>query len=169
MASRRVGLPPLVDLGEPVPHRLDEQAAALRIVEEVVLQIRIAVDDPDVAQHLEQHPRRAPGPPLAAKPLEDRPHVRAEQPDHDLAIGERRVVVGDLAQPGRFGVHVRDVGSGRRLHSWSRPVYRTATSQDLYRALSGGALGPVENHLAALRPRASSRTPSRNHRPRSDA
>ena len=83
-----VGLPPLVDLREPVPHRLDEEAAAFRIVDEVVLQIRIAVDDPDVTQHLEQHPRRAPGPPLAAQPFEDRPHVRAEQPDHDLAIGE---------------------------------------------------------------------------------
>ena len=58
----------------------------------------IAVDDPDVAQHLEEHPRRAPGAPLAAQLVQHRPQVRAEQPDDDLAVGERRVVVRDLAQ-----------------------------------------------------------------------
>ena len=42
-------------------------AAALRIVQQVVLQIGIALDDPDVAQDFEQHPRRASGATLAAQ------------------------------------------------------------------------------------------------------
>ena len=58
---------PLLDFAQPVAHRLDQQHLPLRIVEKVVLQIRIAVDDPDVAQHFEQHPRRTPGTPLAAQ------------------------------------------------------------------------------------------------------
>ena len=57
---------------KPMVQRVDERAAPLRVVEQVVLQIGIALDDPDVAQHLEQHPRRAAGAPLAAQLLEQR-------------------------------------------------------------------------------------------------
>ena len=95
---------PLLDLAQPMAHRVDQQLPALRVVEQVVLQVRIALDDPDVAQHLEQHPRRATGAPLAAQLVQQRPTASApEQADDDLAVGERRVVVRDLAQPRRVG------------------------------------------------------------------
>jgi hypothetical protein len=94
------------------------QLLPLRIVEQVVLQVGIAVDDPDVAQHLEQHPCRAAGAPLAAQFVQQLPHRRAEQAVHDLAIGERRVVVRDLAQPRAGGVRIRerDEGFGDDVH-----------------------------------------------------
>ncbi len=101
----------LLDFAEAMAQRIDEELLPRRVVEQVVLQIGIALDDPDVAQHLEQHPRRAARAPLAAQLLQQRPHGRAEQPDHDLAIGERRVVVRDLAQP--RGVRERGVGARR--------------------------------------------------------
>ncbi len=92
---------PLVDLVQPMMQRLDQRGATTRILEQVVLQVRIALDDPDVAEHLVQHPRRAPGAPLAAQLLEIAPRRRAEQPHHDLAVRERRVVVRDLADARR--------------------------------------------------------------------
>ena len=123
----RVFRPALLDLVQPVPERGDQQPPALRIVEEVVLQVRIALDDPDVAQHLEQHPGGPAGAPLAAQLLQQPPHRLAEQADHDLAVGERRVVVGDLAQPrGGGGV----LGSGNAVgggNHGSGQVYRSAT------------------------------------------
>ncbi len=94
-------LPPLLDLREPMAHRVDEQRLPLRIVEQVILQVGIALDDPDVAEHLEQHARRAARASLPAEFVEQLPHRRAEQPDDDLAIRERRVVVRDLAQARR--------------------------------------------------------------------
>ena len=75
--------------------------APARVVEQVVLQVRVALHDPDVAQHLVEHARRAPGAALVAQRLERVPGRAPEQPDDDLAIGERRVVVGNLAQARR--------------------------------------------------------------------
>ena len=75
--------------------------AALRVVQQVVLQVGIALHHPDVAQHLVQHARRAAGAALLAQAVEHLPGARAEQADHDLAVGERGVVVGDLAQARR--------------------------------------------------------------------
>ncbi len=110
--------PALVDLGEPVAQRVDQRLAPLRIVEQVVLQVRVALDDPDVAQHLEEHPRRASGAPLAAQLAQQLPHLAPEQADDDLAVGERRVVVRNLAQPRRRGRRGGDIrkGLGRRVH-----------------------------------------------------
>ena len=47
--------------------------AAFGVVQQVVLQIRIALHDPDVAQHLVQHARRAAGPALATQFLQASP------------------------------------------------------------------------------------------------
>ena len=47
--------------------------AALGIVDQVVLQEWIAVDDPDVAEHLVQHAGRAAGAPFAAQLIEQLP------------------------------------------------------------------------------------------------
>ena len=116
--------------------------APLRVVEQVVLQVRIARHDPDVAEHLEQHPRRAAGAPLGAQRVEQRRHtVLAEQADDDLAVGERRVVVRDLAQArvratsrrSRFAPGVR------RLHQHS--VDSTTALQQGPRMGRGGSVG----------------------------
>ena len=117
----------LVDLAQPVAQRLHELRLAPRIVEQVVLQVGIALDHPDVAQHFEQHARRASRAAFAAQLVQQPPHRRAEQPDHDLAIGVRRVVVRDLAQarcvraavvrgPGRVGRAYVDEGFGDGIH-----------------------------------------------------
>ena len=78
--------------------RLDQQPAPPRVLDEIVLQVRIALHDPDVAEHFVQHARRTAGAALAAQLVQDAPRGRAQQAHDDLAIGERRVVVGDLAQ-----------------------------------------------------------------------
>ena len=54
---------------------------------------------------------------LAAKRLEELPGARAEQPDHDLPVGERGVVVGDFAQAGRRA-GLRDGGRDALDRQW---------------------------------------------------
>ena len=83
---------------EPVAQGLDQQAAARRVVQQIVLQIRVALHHPNVAQHLKQHARRAAGASLKPQTLEHGPGLLAEQTDHDLAVGKRGVVVGDFPQ-----------------------------------------------------------------------
>ncbi len=103
------------DLIQAVVQRVRQRGPALRIVEQVVLDVRVAVDDPHVAQHLEQHARRAARPTRAAQPVQHVPHLRPEIADHDLAVGEGGVVVGDLADPGGLGHRGRSGhGVGRR-------------------------------------------------------
>jgi hypothetical protein len=100
----RLGLAALLDLGEPVVQGLDQELAALRVVQQVVLQIGIALHDPDVAQHLVKHAGRAAGAALLAQAVQEVPGMRAEHPDHDLAVRERGVVVRDLAQARRVAI-----------------------------------------------------------------
>ena len=95
------GIAPPLDFVQAMMQRLDQQPPALRIVDQVVLQVRIALHDPDVAEHFVQHARRTAGATLAAQLIEDAPRRLAQQADDDLAIRERRVVVGDFAQPRR--------------------------------------------------------------------
>ena len=95
------GCPSLLDLAEAMVQSVDQLATPTRVVEQIVLQIRVALHDPDVAEHFVQHARRTPGLALVAEAIQRVPRARAEQPDHDLAIGEGRVVVGDFAQPRR--------------------------------------------------------------------
>jgi hypothetical protein len=63
----------LVDFGQAVMQGFDQLGAALRVVQHVVLQVRIAAHHPDVAQHLVQHARRAPGLAGAAQFVEQLP------------------------------------------------------------------------------------------------
>ena len=97
---------------ESVVQRVDQQLAPLRVVKQVVFEVGVALHHPDVAQHFVEHARRAPGAPLLAQQVEQFPGPRAQQPQHDLAVGKRGVVVGNLAQSRRF---IRQPGSqGRR-------------------------------------------------------
>ena len=88
----------LFQFAQAMVQRLDELPPPLRIVEQVVLQVGIAVDDPDVAEDLVQHARRAAGAPFGAQIIEHRPGGLAQQADDDFAVGERGVVVGDFPQ-----------------------------------------------------------------------
>src|SRR5256885_4141921 len=49
----------------------------------VVLQVGIALNDPDVPQHLVEHAGGAARAPLLAQLVEHIPHGRAQQADHD--------------------------------------------------------------------------------------
>jgi len=100
-AGLRRGLPAALDLAQPVLQRVDQQRAALGAVEQVVFEVRIALQDPDVAQHLVQHARRAAGAALLAQQVQQLPRAHAQQALHDLPVGERGVVVRNLAQAGR--------------------------------------------------------------------
>jgi hypothetical protein len=89
MTSRAadVGPPPCARFSispQAVVQRIDQQRPALRVVEQVVLEVGIALHDPDVAQHLVEHPRRASGATLAAQLVQQVPGAGAEQPDDDL-------------------------------------------------------------------------------------
>ena len=83
--------------------------AALRVVEQIVLQVGFASHHPDVAEHLVQHARRAAGAPLGAQLIEQVPRLLAQQPYDDFTVRERGVVVGDLPQSrnGKLGVGSR--------------------------------------------------------------
>src|SRR5262249_35023569 len=81
----RVALPALLDLAQAVVERVDERRAALRTLEQIVLKVGIARDDPDVAEHLVEHARGAAGPPLGAQREQRPPRLLPEEPDDDLA------------------------------------------------------------------------------------
>lgn len=104
-----VGGAALLDLRQAVIERVDQHLPALGIVEQVVLQVRIAAHHPDVAQHFVQHPRGAAGAAFAAQLVEDLPRRLAQQTNDDFPIRERGVVIGNLAQPWR-GVLRREFG-----------------------------------------------------------
>ena len=83
---------------EAVAHRLHQLRPAGRIVKQVILQVGIAVDDPDVAQHLVEHARRAAGAALFAQVEQGQPGLLAQQADDDLPVRQGGVVIGNLAK-----------------------------------------------------------------------
>ncbi len=89
---------PLFQFTQTVVQCLDQLPPALRVVEQIVLQVGVAVDDPDIAEDLVQHARRAAGTPLGAQIVEHRPGGITQQAYDDLTIGQRGVVVGDFTQ-----------------------------------------------------------------------
>ena len=129
-----------VDLVQTVVHGFDQRRAPARIVLQIVLQVGVARHHPDVAQHLVQHARRAAG---ACAPRAVRaasPRLFAEQAQHDLAVGERGVVVRNLAQSGGhlhpFAVTARP----RRARTRRRPRARQRR-RDSWRRSSRTAWG----------------------------
>ena len=76
VAGRVAWLAPLFDVAQAMVQRLDQQLAAARVVEQVLLEVGIAPHDPDVAQHLVQHPRRAAGAALGAQVVQQGPAFR---------------------------------------------------------------------------------------------
>ena len=79
---------------------LDQQPPALGVVQQVVLQIGIALHHPDIAEYLVQHAGGAARAALVAQLVEKLPGARAEQADDDLAVRKRGVVVRNFANAG---------------------------------------------------------------------
>jgi hypothetical protein len=108
----------LVDLTQAVVQGFDQLTTALGVVQQVVLQVGVALHDPDVAQHFVQHPGGAARQALGAQLAQGLPGALAQQALDDLAVRERGVVIGDLAQAwlavrvgvGSLGDHVGQLG-----------------------------------------------------------
>jgi len=131
------GLAALLDFAEAVVQRVDQQLAPLRVVDQVVFEVGVALHDPDVAQHLVEHPGGAAGAALATQAVEQFPGPCAQQPDHDFAVRERGVVVRNLAQAS-FGVGRVQGGTGHleeRIQG-KRCVHVAAKQQRARRAQS---------------------------------
>ena len=115
------GAAALLHLGHAVAHGLHQLAAPLAAVQQVVLQIGVALHHPDVAQHLIQHAGRATGAPLRAQQLQHLPGAVPQQADDDLFIGKRGVVVRNFAQAGRLcGSCQNSSLSNRSVHGMGR-------------------------------------------------
>ncbi len=99
-----VALAALLDFVQAMAQRADEGGPAPVIAQQVVLQIGIAGDHPEIPQHLEQHACGAARAALAAQRFEHLPHLLPEETDDDFPVGKGRVVVGDFPQAGGHGV-----------------------------------------------------------------
>jgi hypothetical protein len=91
-----------VDFRESSAHSGEKLGAAPGPAHELVLEVGIALDRPHLAQHLVEHPGGAPGTPLGAQVGDEPPALLPQQPQHDLAVGERGVVVRNLADAGHL-------------------------------------------------------------------
>ena len=98
-----------LDFGQAVMQRLDQQMATLGVVQQIILQIRVALNHPDVTQNLVEHAGRTAGAALATQFLQQIPGRIAQQAQDDLTVGKRGVVVGDLSQAGTL------LGGGHQL------------------------------------------------------
>src|SRR3954469_10866754 len=67
-------------------------------LEQIVLQVGIARDRPNVAEHFVQHARRAAGATLSTQPIQQVPGLFSQDTDDHFVVGKRGVVVRDLAQ-----------------------------------------------------------------------
>jgi len=65
---------------------VDQHLPPFGVVEQVVFQIGVAPNHPDIAQHLEQHARRTPCLAFAAQGVEYAPCFGAEQADDDFTV-----------------------------------------------------------------------------------
>ncbi|MNT36995.1 hypothetical protein D3C72_1731100 [compost metagenome] len=128
-----VGGAALLDLVQAVVQRADQHLAALGIFQQVVLQVGIAADHPDIAQHLVQHAGRAAGAALAAQLVQDAPGFLAQQADDNLAVREGRVVIGNFTQA-RRGVLRGELGVEHEwgVHGGDRFLLRTGTVRESF-------------------------------------
>ena len=83
-----VGRAALFHLTQAVVERIHQLAPAFGVVQQVVLQIGVALYHPDITQHLVQHARRATGAAFFAQRVERLPSLGAQQANHDLAVGK---------------------------------------------------------------------------------
>ena len=112
----------LLHLRQAVVQGLNQQHTAFGVVQQVVLQIGVALHHPDIAQHLVQHAGRTACAALVAQAVKPVPSGRTQQADDDLAVRKRGVVVGNFANSRVF---VRRVsGFGHQLIELNGGVHR---------------------------------------------
>ena len=97
------GISALFGFRKAVFQSIDEQQPAASVVQQIVLQIGVALDGPNVAQHFVNHAGGAAGAALAPQFPQNRPRVASEKARHDFFVGKRRVVVGNLSDSFRGG------------------------------------------------------------------
>ena len=78
----------LIHLREPVVEGPDELAATFGILEKIVLQVGIALDHPDVTNHLVEHLGRTTGAPLLPQLRNKIPALLSQDPAHDFLVGK---------------------------------------------------------------------------------
>jgi hypothetical protein len=108
-------LSPALDLAQTVIQRVDERIATAGIIKQVILQIGITTNNPNIPKHFVQHARGTTGLPCGAQAGQQVPRAITKQPDDDLAVGEGCVVVRDLAQARRLGAFRRVSQQGGKV------------------------------------------------------
>ena len=111
-----VRLTALVDFREAVFQCLNQRLATIWVVNQVVLQIGVALHNPDIPQHFVEHAGRSTSATLLAQLIEHIPHGCAQQTDHDLTVRERGVVIRNLTQSCGFGSLSLQGGSQRNRY-----------------------------------------------------
>ena len=99
----RIVVAAFADFVQPVAHFPHQRGTAFRVLQQIINQIRIAHDHPNIAQHFKQHPRRTPRPALSAQVLQNLPRLIAQQADDDFAVGVGSIVVGNFPNTLRGG------------------------------------------------------------------
>ena len=87
----------LADLVQTVAHLTHQRGAAFRVLQQVIDQIRIAHDHPNIAQYFKQHSCRTSCFALTAQVLQDLPRFVTQQSDDDFAVGIRSIVIGNFS------------------------------------------------------------------------
>ena len=91
------------NLTQAVAQGFDQRIAPLAVIKQIVFQVGIALDNPDIAQNFVKHAGGSASDALTAQLIQNRPILGTEQADYDLAIRKRRVVIRDFAQAGSHG------------------------------------------------------------------
>ena len=87
-----------VHFAQAVLQSIHQQLAPLGVVQQVVLQIRVALHHPDVTQHFVEHAGRTSGTSFTPQGFQNLPRRVAQQANDDFAVGKRGVVVGNFAK-----------------------------------------------------------------------
>jgi hypothetical protein len=115
--------------------RIDQHTAAFGVIEQIVLQIGVALHHPNITQHLVQHACGTPRAALGAQTLQSLPRGLAQQSDHDFSVRETGVVVRDFSQAGRRIVSLQEVlECGGCVHE----ILANFTSEGQSRTAGGG-------------------------------
>ena len=86
---------------------LDQQLAALRVVQQVVLQIGVALHHPDIAQHLVKHAGGTTRLTLVTQPVQQIPGACTQQANHDFSVRKGGVVVRNFTNAGLLSGNAR--------------------------------------------------------------
>ena len=87
-----------LNFAQAVLQSFHQQLSTAWVVEQVVLQIRIALNHPNIAQHLIKHASRPARAAFVSQLIEQVPGTDTQQTNHNFSIGEACVVVGNFAQ-----------------------------------------------------------------------